>query len=110
VKEVENEKEIIGFNIINMALFSKFCIDILRICRRSTEYEETMYVYVFFSAHPGKLRLMKNIHLLFENMTTGPSINKNIQALNDRFLELEFKANDGGGGISFSIFNLKLFI
>ncbi|MGB9622325.1 MAG: hypothetical protein ACPL07_00635 [Candidatus Bathyarchaeia archaeon] len=54
-----------------------------------TDYKETMEAMVFFSAHPGELRLVKNIHLIFENMSTGPPINSSITALNDGFLELK---------------------
>lgn len=75
---------------------------------RSTECKETMEAMVFFSAHPGELRLVKNIHLIFEDVAALP-INTSILALNDRFLELDFKAEAPGEGgntlyVSFSIF------
>ena len=69
------------------------------------EYEETMYVYVFFSAHPGELRLVRNVHLFFENLTTGPPINKSLEAFN-KLVELEFALTPAGDKffVSFNIF------
>ena len=52
------------------------------------EYQETIEASVFISIHPGELRLVKNIKLIFENI--DPPINTSITAFNDRFLELEF--------------------
>jgi len=51
------------------------------------EYQETVEASIFISIHPGELRLVKNINLIFENM--DPPINTSITAFNDRFLELK---------------------
>jgi len=71
----------------------------------SIKYKETMYIYVFFSAHPGELRLVKNVHLFFENLMTGPPINKSLEAFN-KLVELEFALTPAGNKffVSFNIF------
>jgi len=71
----------------------------------TTGYEETMYVFVFFATPPGELRLTKNIHLFFENLTTGPPVNKSLEAFN-KLVELEFALTPAGDKFfaSFNIF------
>lgn len=75
-------------------------------CAAEGYKEETVYVNVFFAAPPGELRLVKNIHLFFENSTIGPPINKSLEAFNKGFIELEFALTPAGNKffVSFNIF------
>ncbi|MGB9779099.1 MAG: hypothetical protein ACPLW8_06795, partial [Candidatus Bathyarchaeales archaeon] len=68
------------------------------------EYKETMMASVFISIHPGELRLVKNIHLIFDGM--DPPINTSIKALNDRFLNLrcQFEPARNGFFIRFDMY------
>jgi hypothetical protein len=54
------------------------------------EQKETIYVTVFFTANPGELDLVKNVHLVFENSTVGPPVNTSLEAFNKGFVEVEY--------------------
>lgn len=74
--------------------------------KESMSREDTMYVTVFFSTHPGELDLVKNVHLLLENLTIGPPVNTSLTSFNNGFVDLEYALTPHGDKffISFNIF------
>ncbi len=72
----------------------------------ATEYKETIEVMTFITAHPGELGFVTNIWLIFENTRTALPINTSIEALNDRFIALQYSFTPAGSKffVSFDLF------
>lgn len=101
-----NKKLLLSIPLIWLCFLSFALVSCTSAKELTTEYEETMYIYVFFAAPPGELRFSKNIWLIFENIRDGPPINTCIKALNDRFIALKFSFTSFGESffVSFDIF------
>ena len=66
---------------------------------------ERLHLWILLSEHPGELRLVRNVQLIFEN-TIGPPINTSLPAFNNGFIELEYALTPEVGKffVTFNIF------
>jgi len=63
------------------------------------EFEENIYVLIFFGFPPGETLLVQNCRLEFKNIPNdNPPINTSLEAFNDAFISAEF------GGMGYSMF------
>jgi len=93
VQPKRREGKKMGKKKLLLALLTLTCLLLSissRACFAEEESKETMYIAVFFATNPGELDLIKNVYLVFENLTVGPPVNTSLEAFNKGFVEVEY--------------------